>query len=230
MLMSDIIQRFREENPELDASVITDTTLQSWLTIGDSEICTQCRLINSQDNVIAPVIGQRSYDLTKISALFLDIDEMPGGGVVAYYNNSSSYKRLTHTTKASLDANNSQWRKASSGKPLYYYRYGQYLNVYPTPNSTVSSFGIDFILLSTAFTQMNQTPFNALPYLANFHYALVMYLTWRGKAKIGKDTDADSALKLLGIYLNWMIKTIGGGKYGPIEFRPSGLPMAGYQR
>lgn len=231
MLMSDIIQRFRDENPELDATVIPDATLMAWLLIGDSEICTKCRLINSQNNIITPVVNQSAYDLTLTSTSFLDIDEMPGGGVVVFYNdNSTSYKRLTKVTKGWLDNNNSQWRIAGQGKPLYYYRYGQYLNLYPSPDDTVTKITVDLILISNPFNNLNIMPFNQLPYLVNFHYGLVLYLTWRAKAKVGKQEESDTAFKLYDMYVQWMIKLVGGGKYGPIEFRPSGLPYIGMQR
>ena len=229
MTMADIIQRFRDENPELDANVIPDSTCISWLGVGDSEICTQFRLINVQDVNITPVVGQRDYDMTKVNANFLDIDEMPGGGIVAWFNSNSSYKKLTLTTKGQLDADNSQWRSAGSGKPLYYYRYGQNISLYPIADSTISAITADFIILSNPFINLNQKPFNEIPYLVNFHYALVLYLTWRGKAKIGKDAESESTLQLMNAYLNKMVKTLGR-KYGPIQFRPSGLPLIGRQR
>lgn len=230
MIMSDIIERFREENPELDANVIPDSVCVSWLTVGESEVCTKCRLINTQDNVITPVVGQRDYDMNQVNSMFLDIDEMPGGGVVAYYSDSNTaYKKLTNITKGWLDSNNSQWRTVTSGKPLYYYRYGPNICLYPPPDSTISTMTCDLVLLSNPFINLNQIPYNEIPYLSNFHYALVLYLTWRGKAKVGKDIEADAALKIYGAYIDWMIKTIGR-KYGPIEFRPAGLPVIGRQR
>lgn len=232
--MSDIIQRFRDENPEIDVTVIPDATLQSWLLIGDSEVCTKCRLINFQNAVITPVVGQAQYDLTALPGLpstFLDIDEMPGGGVCAFYNdNSTTYKRLTKQMKSWLDANTAAWRTAGSGKPLYYYRYGQYINFYPAPDDTVTQITVDVILLSNPFINLNQMPYNQLPYLVNYHYALVLYLAWRAKSKIGKDEESDTAFKIYDGYVQWMIKLVGGGKYGPIEFRPAGLPFQGRQR
>lgn len=229
MLMSDIIQRFRDENPELDANVITDATLMSWLLVGDLEICTKVRLINQEGVSITAVSGQSTYDLTLTSSLFLDIDEAIGGGLV-YYNTSGSYKRITLKTKAWLDNNSSQWRTGSSGTPKYYYRYGKNIIVYPKPDSTIVNFKADLILLSNPFNNLNITPFNQLPYLAPFHVSLVLYLQWRAKIKIGKAEEADTALKALNAYLDWMIKTIGGGKYGEMEFRPQGLPSIGFQR
>lgn len=229
MLMSDIIQRFRDENPELDANVIPDNTLMSWLLVGDLEICTKVRLINQEGFVVPSVPNQSKYNLTTISPLFLDIDESIGGGL-AYYNTSGNYKRIYPKTKAWLDNNNSQWRTATSGIPRYYYRYGNSIIVYPTPSSVVSYFTIDCILLSNPFNNLNIMPFNQLPYLAPFHQSLVLYLQWRAKIKIGKADESDTALKAYDGYVQWMIDHVGGGKYGEIEFRPSGLPSNGYQR
>lgn len=229
MLMSDIIQRFRDENPELDANVISDATLMSWLLDGDLETCTRVRLINQEGISIPAVSGTSTYDLTKTTALFLDIDESVGGGL-CYYNTSGSYKRIDRVTKAWLDNNNSQWRTASSGTPRYYYRYGQNIIVYPKPDSTIVNFTVDLILLSNPFINLNQMPFNQLPYLAPFHASLKLYLMWRAKIKIGKSDESDAALKAYVAYTDWMIKTIGGAKYGVIEFRPTGLPSQGYQR
>lgn len=229
MLMSDIIQRFRDENPELDANVIPDATLMSWLLIGDQEVCMRTRLIVQEGLSITAVSGQSTYSLTSLSSLFFDISEQPGGGL-SYTNTSGSYKRITKRTKAWLDTNNSQWRTASSGTPRYYYRSGANIIVYPKPDSTISNFNVDLVLLSNSFTQLNQSPYNQLPYLAPFHYALVLYLMWRSKIKIGKGEEADVALKTYSGYLQWMISTIGGGKYDEIEFRPQGLPSIGLQR
>lgn len=229
MIMSDIIQRFRDENPELDANVISDATLMSWLLDGDLETCTRVRLINSEGTQITAVANQSTYDLTNTTSLFLDIDESVGGGL-AYYNTSGNYKRIYPVTKAWLDNNNAQWRTASSGTPRYYYRYGKNIVVYPKPDSTISYFTVDLILLSNPFNNLNIMPFNQLPYLAPFHASLKLYLMWRAKIKIGKSEESDTALKAYSAYTDWMIKTIGGGKYGPMEFRPSGLPSIGYQR
>lgn len=229
MLMSDIIQRFRDENPELDANVITDATLMSWLLDGDLETCTKVRLINGEGFNIPAVAGTAKYDLTKVSPLFLDIDESVGGGL-CYYNTSGSYKRIYPVTKAYLDNNNAQWRTASAGTPRWYYRYGQSIIAYPTPDSSIKNFTVDLILLSNPFINLSQMPFNQLPYLTPFHASLKLYLMWRAKIKIGKADEADTALKAYAAYTDWMLKTIGGGKYGPMEFRPQGLPSIGFQR
>lgn len=227
MTRADIIQRFRDENPELDANVISDVTLNSWLIIGDSEICAKARLIVDSATVIS-VPGQGQYDMTLLNNFF-DIDENPGGGVTRY-NTSGNYKRLTKTTKASLDFNNSQWRTASQGTPLYYYRRGKYINLYPIPDTTITQFTIDFVCISQPFNNDNITPYNQLPYLSPFHPGLVLYLQWRAKVKIGKSDEALAAQQLYMQYVQWMITSVGGGKFGSIEFRPQGLPSAGRQR
>lgn len=229
MLMSDIIQRFRDENPELDANVIPDATLMAWLLIGDQEVCMKVRLIIQEGTSIPAIQGQNTYNLTNLSPLFFDINEQPGGGI-CQFNTSTSYKRLTKRTKAWLDVNNAQWRTASQGTPRYYYRSGANVIVYPTPDNTIINFTVDLVILSNPFNNINIMPYNQLPYLAPFHYALVLYLAWRAKAKIGKDEESDTALKAYDGYVQWMINTIGGGKYDQIELRPQGLPSIGFQR
>lgn len=229
MLMSDIIQRFRDENPELDANVIPDATLMSWLLIGDQEVCMRARLIYEEDVNITATAGQNTYSLTSLTPLFFDINESIGGGLV-YFNTSGSYKRIYPKTKAWLDNNNSQWRTASTGTPRWYYRSGGSVVVYPTPDNTIANFNVDLVLLSNPFNNLNIMPYNQLPYLAPFHYALVLYLMWRAKNKIGKQEESDTALKAYLAYIDWMIKTVGGGRYGEMEFRPQGLPSIGYQR
>jgi hypothetical protein len=229
MLMSDIIQRFRDENPELDANVIPDATLMSWLLIGDQEVCMKARLIIQEGVNITAVQGQNTYNLLTLNPLFFDISEQPYGGI-CQFNTSTSYKRLTKRTKAWLDVNNAQWRIASQGTPRYYYRSGQNIIVYPTPDNTITKFTADIVLLSNPFNNLNIMPYNQLPYLAPFHYALVLYLAWRGKVKVGKDEESDTALKAYAGYVEWMIKTLYGGKFDEIEFRPQGLPSIGFQR
>lgn len=227
MTRADIIQRFRDENPEITANVISDITLNSWLLVGDKEICAKARLI-VDTGIIVPIVGQASYDLTVLSKFF-DIDENPGGGV-SRVNTNPNEKRIDKTTRAYLDANVSQWRTASSGTPKYYYRRGKYMYVYPKPDTTITQFNIDFVAISNDFNNDNITPYNQLSYLEPFHPGLVFYLTMRAKAKVGKDDESTTAMNMYNAYIQWMITSVGGGKFGPIEFRPSGLPSMGYQR
>lgn len=229
MLMSDIMQRFRDENPELDQSTISDTTLQAWLLIGDQEVCMDQRLITVENVNIPAVTGHNQYNLTSLNSFFYDINESYSGGLV-YYNNTGYYKRIYPQSKAWLDNNYSQWRTATDGTPRWYYRQNNYIVVYPTPDSTIVNFNIDLVLLSNPFINLNQVPYNAYAYLAPFHYALVLYLQWRAKIKIGKDEEGMAAYKLYQQYLQWMRKYVQGGRMGVIEFRPQGLPSIGYQR
>ena len=226
--MSDIIQRFRDENPEIDVNVIPDATLQSWLLIGDQEVCMDQRLITVENVNIPAIQGQNQYNLTSLNPLFFDVNESYSGGLVYYTANQ--YKRIYPKTKAWLDNNYSQWRTAAQGTPRWYYRQNNYIVVYPTPDNTIINFNIDLVLLSNPFNSLNIMPYNQLPYLAPFHYALCLYLQWRAKIKIGKEEEGKSAYALYKYYLDWMRKLIQGGRQGEIEFRPQGLPSIGYQR
>lgn len=222
-----IIQRFRDENPELTADVISDTTLQSWLLVGDKEICAKARLIVDTVTINA-VNGQAAYDLTVLPKFF-DIDENPGGSICRV--TSSDIKKLVKKSKAQMDDEVPLWRTASSGITKYFYRRGQFAYMYPSPNTaSVTGFQIDYIKISDDFNNDNITPYNQLTYLEPFHPALIFYLMWMAKVKIGKAEESQTAFVAYDAYVQWMIKTVGGGKYGPIEYRPSGLPSSGIYR
>lgn len=226
MTRLEIETRFREENPEITANVVSAATLHSWCLQGDKEICAKARLIVETDDITA-VEDQAHYDLTGLSKFF-DIDEYPGGGVSVV--TSTTEKRLTKTTKAQLDSEVPNWRLASSGTPKKYFRRGKYMYTYPSPDSTITGFNLDFIQISDDFNNDNILPYNQLSYLEPFHPAMVFYLTWRAKAKVGKPEEASGAKMAYDNYVLWMKKEIGGGKYGSIEFRPTGLPMSGSER
>lgn len=227
MTRAQIIQRFRDENPEITANVVSDITLNSWLLVGDKEVCAKARLIVS-NGTIASVDDQANYDLTGLTK-FMDIDEFPGGGIT-YVDSNGNEKRIDKTTKAELDSDVSQWRTASSGTPRKYFRRGKYFYVYPSPDSDITEFNVDFVAISDDFNNDSILPYNQLTYLEPFHPALVFYLTMRAKAKVGKPEEAASALAMYGAYIQWMTKTISGGKFGPIEFKPLGLPSNFSQR
>lgn len=227
MIRTEIIQRFRDENPEFTANVLSDTTLKSWLLVGDKEFCAKARLI-VETGTITAIEDTDSYDLTNLTKFF-DIDEYPGGGV-SIIDTSDREKRLVKTTKSELDDQTPNWRTASSGTPKKYFRRGKYLKLDKPPDSTIESFNIDYIAISDDFNSDSIAPYNQLTHLEPFHYGLVLYLQWRAKAKVGKPEEANTAMALYNSYIVWVKKEVGGGKYGAVEFRPSGLPPQGIQR
>ena len=220
MTRSEIITKFREENPEITDRVLTDSVLNSWCIIGNQEICARTRLIvTTTAEVINSVTGQEKYDLTTISKFF-DIDEYPGGGIRRVAT-SGTKKRLIKKSISELDDMSSSWRTASSGTPRYYYRRGQYFGVYPKPDSTNDYFEVDAVLIADDFDDDAKTPYNQLLHLKPFHYGIVKYLAWRAKAKVGKPQDAATAMAEYLDYLKWITKEIGGGKYNVIYLRPN---------
>lgn len=227
MTRLEIEAKFREENPEFTTNVITASTLHSWCLAANKEICCKARLIVATDDITA-IEDQANYDLTTLSK-FYDIDEIPGGGV-SYVNDDDNEKRLDKTSKSKLDSEISNWRTANSGTPKQYYRRGKYMYVYPKPDDTITQFNVDYVAKPDDFNDDNIEPYNQLTHLEPFHDAILFYLAWRAKAKVGKGEEAATAMQLYGAYVQWMRKEVGGGKYGPIEFRPSGLPSSGFQR
>lgn len=227
MTRLEIETKFREENSEITANVVSAATLHSWCLVGDKEICAKARLIVTNGTIDA-VSGTASYDLTTLTK-FYDIDSIPGGGV-SRVDTSGNEKRLDMYSKSQLDQESPSWRTASSGTPKKYFRRGKYISFYPKPDSTINYFNVDYVAISDDFNNDNIIPFNQLTYLEPFHPALVFYLTWRAKAKVGKPEEAASAKLSYDMYVAWMRKEIGGGKSGPIQFVPSGLPSMGQYR
>lgn len=227
MNRTQIIQQFRDDSPEITANVISDITLNSWLLVGDKEVCAKTSLIVSSGSIPA-VSGQANYDVTTLSK-FYTLDENPGGGITRV-NSDGNEKRLDKTSKSELDFDSPSWRTASSGTPKKFFRRGKYIYVYPKPDSSITQFNLDFVCISDDFNSDAATPYNQLSYLEPFHPALIFYLTMRAKAKVGKPDEATSAMNFYNSYIAWMQKIIGGGKFSSIEFRPSGLPSTGFQR
>lgn len=227
MTRKEILTRFREENPEITANVASDAVINSWLLVGDKEVCTKTRLIVDSGTIVA-VEDEDSYDLTRLSKFF-DIDEQPGGGI-SFLDSSGRIKRLDKTTKSKLDQDVSGWRNAASGRPTKYFRRGKYFKLDKPCDATIDEFEIDFVCISNPFDDDNKTPYNQLSYLEPYHPALLFYLAWRAKAKVGKPEDVKTAFDMYEAYVSWMVKTIGGGKFGAITLVPSGLPSSGNMR
>ena len=212
MNRTQIIERFREDNPEITTRVITDAILQAWLKIGNLEFACAARLISTVTTFSAEV-DVAEYDLTTRVTNFFDIDEMPGGGIA--FND----KRLTFTTRAELDQRTRSWRGYSSGTPRKYYRRNQYFYFERDP-SVASDITIDAIIKPDSFDDDSKTPFNELTYLEPFHYGLVLYLTMRAKSKVGKLEEFQAAFAEYSAYAKATKKTVQGGKIGKIRITP----------
>lgn len=220
MTRADIISRFREENPEITANVISDAVLRSWCVVADKEICARARLIVDTDDFTC-TINEPRYDLTALLTKYFDSDEYPGGGLSIEIS-SSSEKRLLRKTKAELDNEISNWRTQSSNTPKYYYRRGKYVYLHPAPSSALVV-NVDFVAISDDFNSDNITPYNQRLDLEPFHYGIVQYLRWRAKSKVGKPEEAKTAMDEYMAFVAWIVKSVGGGKYGPISLVPQGI-------
>lgn len=212
MTRSEIIEKFREENPEITERVVSDVVLNSWCLFGDKEICAKSRCIVGE-TTFHSVEDQRAYDLTALVTNFYDIDAYPGGGVC--YDDDP----LEVTTIAKLDSDEDGWRSYASGTPEKYYRRGKYLYFEKAPDASDIDILVYTVLASDDFSNDNQEPFNGLTYLRPFHYAMNLYLTMKAKAKIGKVEEAMlKSRQEYNEFLVWMMKTIRGGTYAPIQF------------
>ncbi len=214
MTRSEIIARFREENSEITARVITDAVLNSWLKQGNLDFCIKTRCIVDQaGTTIETEEDDTYYDLTSKITNFYDIDNFPASGVT--YNN----RRLDKKTMVQLDMESTLWRERPSGTPKAWFRRGKYLYLDRPVGSAEEDIIVYAVLLPDDFIT-DVAPFNSLQHLEAFHYALVLYLNMRAKGKIGKREDAVKAMAEYLDYVRWTKSEIGGGKYGPRFYRP----------
>jgi len=214
MIRSEIIAMFRTENPEITSRVVTDAVLRDWLLVGDKDFCAKTRCIVDKDGTtITTTEDDTNYDLTIEVTSFYDIDEYPGGGVT--YND----KRLKVTTIAKLDQDSRTWRSRASGTPREYYRRGKYFYLDRAVGSDADDIKVYAVLISTDWNT-DVAPYNQLTHLEPFHYGMQLWIKWKMKNKIGKGQEAVAAWSEYLEYTKWVKKELGGGKYGPITFRP----------
>lgn len=219
MTLTEIIEMFRAENPEITERVISDTLLKNWAKVGDKEICAITRCIVGDatfDSVASTSVYTTRYDLTTLVDKFYAVDDYPGGGV------SYADDPLTKTTVAELDEEDPNWRSNSAGDPDKYYVRGQYLYFNCPILTAGDEIRVYAVLISNDFTGINQKPYNELGHLEPFHYGIVKYLQWKAKEKVGKPGEGDKSAKEFYSYAEWMKKQIGGNKYSPIIYTKSG--------
>jgi len=213
MIRSEIIERFREECPEITSRVVFDTVLNSWCQLGDKQFCAETRCIVDQDGTIITTAENEYYwDLSSEITNFYDIDDFPGSGVL--YNN----KKLNKSSMGELDMDSSTWRDWSSGIPKKWYRRGKYLYLDRKIDSSADDLKVYSVLLSDDWNT-DIAPFNQLTYLEPFHEAMVLFLIKKAKAKIGKDEESVKAQAEYSAFVAWSKKQLGGNKYAPIYFR-----------
>ena len=222
MIRSEVIEAFRVDNPEITSRVITDAQCNSYLLTGDKEFCAETRCIVDQNGTtITTAENDEYFDLSSEITKFYDIDDYPGSGVL--YNS----KRLTKTTMAELDAENPNWRNNSSGTPKKWYRRGKYIYLDRPIDSNAYDITIYSVLVSDDWDS-DVAPFNQISYLEPFHYAMVLYLAKRAKAKIGKPEESMKAQSEYNAYVKWVKSQLGGNKFAPIRFTPRTFPS--YER
>lgn len=213
MTRSDIESTFRSENPSITTRALGTALLHNWCLVGDKQVCAMARCIVDQDGtVIETAEDEKSYDLTEEIPNFYDIDEYPGGGVT--YDD----KKIIETTLAKLYRDHPSWRGRAAGTPQEYYRRGPWLHMDRAIDSNEEDLKVYAVLVSDDFDDDEKTPFNELSYLEPFHEAVVKYLTWRAKQKVGKRPDSDKAFAEFTAYVKWMRSEINKTKYGPIRY------------
>lgn len=216
MNRQNIRQKFRDENPEITERVISDSTLNSWMATANDEICCETRcIVSNEPEVIESQANIKYYDLESNIENFYDIDNFPSVGV--YYNG----KGLKLSSAGEENDRNKNWRNASSGTPLRFWRKGKYLWLHPTPDTSDIEIEVDCIFKPETFNSDTQEPFNGLGHLQPYCDGINKYLQWRVKAKVGKIDESTIAHKDYLTYVSWMKKQIKGNKYNAVRIKPA---------
>jgi len=211
MTRTEIIAKFRAENPEITIRVLPDVTLHSWLIEGNKEVAVKTRCVTA-DTTFHSIDGTRNYDLTDEIENFYDIDEYPGGGV-AYDND-----RLDPTTISELDKDEPSWREYAEGTPLKYYLRNGVLWFERTPSTSSKDIEVYSVCMPEDFNNDALTPFNEILILAPFHYVLVLYLQKRAKMTVGKPGEEIKAQQEYDGYVKWMKTELSGMKMKSMNF------------
>ena len=197
-----IRDRFRSENPDLTARVVSDDVLNGWMIDGDKDICavTKCIMSNVPES-FSSVVDTQYYDLTSNISKFFTIDEYPGGGV--WYDDEP----LRKCTEAEMNTILRYWKDADSGTPRKYFRRGKYIWFDYAPDAVVD-IDISTIFISDDFDNDGKTPYNELPYLEPYHPGILKYLQWKAKMKKGKDQEGANAQKEYYTFIKRMARSI----------------------
>lgn len=213
MNRSEIRDIFRSENPDITERVLSDTVLNNWCKLGDKEICAKTRcIVTNESEEFTSTEDAWHYDLSSQIDKFYDIDDFPGGGV--YYDDDP----LDKLTPARMNTLDSTWKSRSSGAPTYYWRRGKYL-WFDRPNEASITIAVDCVLVSDPFDSDSKSPYNSLEHLEPFHEAVLKFLLWKAKKKIGKDQEAEIALRDYQSYLSDMRKQIRAYQQGHSQMR-----------
>ena len=216
MTRLEIRNKFRVENPEITSRVITDAQLNEFCEAGDLEICCISRCIMSNESeIISSVVNLQYYDLETQIDKFYDIDDMPGGGV--YYNDLP----LKKTSLSEMNYTKPRWKTASAGTPKKFWRRGKYLWLDVKPATADLEIAVDCVYIPDPFDADDKEPFNEIGSLQPYAEAIIKYLQWRCKQKIGKHDEAAIAEKDYSAYVNWMKKRVSAAKYSAVYIKPA---------
>ena len=142
-----------------------------------------------------------------------------------YYGDSG--KRLYPTTSSDLDIMadtgkiGSPWSDEQD-EPTHYFETPRNIYLYPKPDA-IETFGIECLLRPDDLVNPTDTPFNAEPFMEDYHDALVSFVLWRCLLEDGnelfKEHKQDFIDSLMSIKTDLKRKEDSLGTFGLIRVR-----------
>ena len=177
----------RKKLGETTAAFWTDTELNTWINDAGHDIAfkTKCQRTNG---TFTTVEGTAEYTATSQFSTLISIFE------VYYYQDGSSWEKLTPTTRTELDHLHPGWLSAANGTPYQYYfdREEDVIRLYVPPDSTNA--GTDYCKVFYAYDYVDVTGDSTeSPLPARLHDAQVDYVTALGFEQRGHGDKANDA-------------------------------------
>jgi len=137
MKLSEHLALARAFNKEIrNVKDFPDTFLTTLLNNGGVDVTKEAKFF-PDDNTFNVVADQKEYNITELSSKFLTMEK---SGI--YFNTGTVaapvWLQLWPVTRKYMDEHIRDWRNANSGSPQYYFKEGNTITFYPTPEDSLN--------------------------------------------------------------------------------------------
>lgn len=182
MTLRDILAEIKRSLKEPASGVghWTDSELLRRVNIGQRKIVRYTDCLQAKTNINS-ISGEPNYNKP---ANFLKI-------IRVYYGKN----RLFGVPVADLDIWSAEMRgqvwQDIVGNPTHYIEYPDKITLYPKPISSGDSISIEYVVKPNDLVYVDETPFNGVSYLEDYHDLIVSFVLWRCLLEDGNQLYAE---------------------------------------